>query len=111
MSLFKTKNQERWKRRKLRHQNPRLKKKLFGHLCMAPCYYCHQIFLYHQLTVEHIIPLICGGTNDDNNITLACVPCNQKQGRIVWLQIRKQNRRIYEQYSSQHSSENRTSSV
>ena len=103
---FRRKHPDRWIRRKLRHQNPKIKKRLFGHLFMIPCYHCHKVFLYEQLTVEHILPLSCGGTNDDENITLACAPCNQEQGRIVWLQKRKENRQAYEQYSSQHNREN-----
>lgn len=32
------------------------------------------------LEVEHLIPKIRGGTNRVSNLTLACVPCNQKKG-------------------------------
>ena len=32
------------------------------------------------LDVEHIIPKTRGGTNRVSNLTLACVPCNQKKG-------------------------------
>jgi 5-methylcytosine-specific restriction endonuclease McrA len=102
------KNLDRWARRKLRYQNPRLKKKLFGHLIFAPCYYCKSIFLLNDLTIEHLTPLILGGTNEDNNIALACAPCNHQKGREVWLQIkneRKKNRN-HEQHPAQYHRKN-----
>jgi 5-methylcytosine-specific restriction endonuclease McrA len=33
------------------------------------------------LEIEHIIPKIRGGTNRVSNLTLACIPCNQKKGK------------------------------
>jgi 5-methylcytosine-specific restriction endonuclease McrA len=109
MSLFKNKNSDRWRRRKLRHQNPRLKKKFFGHLIFAPCCYCKFVFLLDILTIEHLTPLVLGGANDRKNLALACAPCNQRKGREAWMQLkneRKENK-TYEQYSTQHNGENR----
>jgi 5-methylcytosine-specific restriction endonuclease McrA len=42
------------------------------------CAYCgaHQV----PLEVEHITPKARGGSNRVSNLTLACVPCNQKKG-------------------------------
>lgn len=62
--------------------NQKLKKKLFGEKFFYPCYYCKYIFLYKDLTVEHLIPLSIGGTNNEKNITLACSKCNHNQGKI-----------------------------
>src|SRR5271166_2336915 len=76
----------RKKRKKQKKINSRLKKKLFGHLAFAPCYWCHVVFLYEQLTIEHIVPLCLGGTNERDNITLACAPCNHQRGKIAWRQ-------------------------
>ena len=35
---------------------------------------------YALATLEHIIPLNCGGLDNANNWTLACRPCNQGRG-------------------------------
>jgi 5-methylcytosine-specific restriction endonuclease McrA len=39
------------------------------------CYYCHKK-MGNQRTIEHIIPLSRGGSNDISNIVLACRYCN-----------------------------------
>jgi 5-methylcytosine-specific restriction endonuclease McrA len=43
------------------------------------CAYCgaHEV----PLEVEHIVPKVRGGSNRVSNLTLACVPCNQKKGK------------------------------
>jgi len=42
------------------------------------CAYCgvEQV----PLEIEHIVPKSAGGTNRVSNLTLACIPCNQKKG-------------------------------
>jgi 5-methylcytosine-specific restriction endonuclease McrA len=112
------KSELRHLRKKQRHKqkkiNSRLKARLFGHLAFAPCYYCRRAFIYHHLTIEHIIPLCLGGTNEPSNITLACAPCNHERGKIAWRQkqhspeylaIKQERaRQHYEQYSPEHRS-------
>lgn len=96
-------------RRKQGKINAALKKRLFGHLFMAPCRYCLQVFMLNELTIEHIRPLSLGGTNEDSNIGIACPPCNNLRGRLSWiykLGSVKQSR-THEQHSSQHHGENR----
>lgn len=42
------------------------------------CYYCKaKLDTYH---IEHIIPIVRGGTNDPSNIVLSCPPCNLSKG-------------------------------
>jgi 5-methylcytosine-specific restriction endonuclease McrA len=94
---------ERFKerRRKRKRQfriNANLKKRLCKDIVLAPCCYCKRVFLIDELTIEHLVPLSLGGTNNTDNIALACAPCNHKRGREAWLLSRKSN----EQYSSQH---------
>lgn len=82
---------------------------------MFPCHWCRLVFLVDQLTVEHIVPLSSGGTNQDNNITLACAPCNHRHGKESWARkqcspehvARKRQlaREHYEQYSPKHRTE------
>ncbi len=43
------------------------------------CAYCGAKAV--ALEVEHIVPKVRGGSNRVSNLTLACVPCNQKKGR------------------------------
>jgi 5-methylcytosine-specific restriction endonuclease McrA len=111
----------RHKRQKQKRINFQLKTRLFGHLAFAPCCYCRVVFLYDELTVEHMVPLCLGGTNKDSNIALACAPCNRARGKIAWHQ--KQNspeyldmkkelaRKHYEQYSPEYHRQNRDGSV
>ena len=70
-------------RKQLRINN-RLKHTLYANICFYPCYYCKYVFLIHNLTIEHIIPLFLGGMNDSNNISLACRPCNHEKGKRDW---------------------------
>jgi 5-methylcytosine-specific restriction endonuclease McrA len=72
------------KRKKQLKINVKLKKKLFSDVAFAPCCYCRNVFFISQLTIEHLVPLSYGGTNDESNIDLACAPCNQKRGRESW---------------------------
>lgn len=41
------------------------------------CQYCGET---DDLTCDHILPLIRGGTNDHDNLTTACRPCNSSKG-------------------------------
>lgn len=81
--------QDRRRRRKKQHRiNQSLKRKLFGHMTATLCRYCQKSFTIDQLTIEHIVPHILGGTNDEINIDLACSPCNQQKGKEAW-EVRK----------------------
>lgn len=79
----------RLQRRKTRKQqlrvNSKIKKSIIKNKIIDICCYCNQAFLVENLTVEHIIPLSWGGSNELSNIDLACAPCNQKRGREAWL--------------------------
>lgn len=42
------------------------------------CYYCHQkVTKYH---VDHVIPVIHGGSNDPSNLVISCPTCNLRKG-------------------------------
>ncbi len=41
------------------------------------CQYCHIIFTYKQLTLDHVIPASKGGPKTWENVVTACRPCNQ----------------------------------
>lgn len=40
------------------------------------CYYCGEFVRFDEYTIDHIIPISRGGTNDMENLTCACKPCN-----------------------------------
>jgi 5-methylcytosine-specific restriction endonuclease McrA len=43
------------------------------------CVDCGLIWRSHIDQIDHIIPLEQGGSNDDKNLQLLCVPCHQKK--------------------------------
>ena len=46
------------------------------------CGYCQtpQTLAYGPLEVDHIVPVAAGGSDDVDNLWLACRPCNQYKG-------------------------------
>lgn len=38
---------------------------------------CHQDYVLGRLQIDHVIPLVKGGLNTENNLCLACELCNQ----------------------------------
>jgi 5-methylcytosine-specific restriction endonuclease McrA len=43
------------------------------------CYWCHETFSPHQLTLDHLKPRSRGGSNKLENLRLACFPCNNRR--------------------------------
>jgi len=96
MSKSEIRRSRRQKRAKQLKINQRLKKELYGNLAVSPCLYCQEMFLVENLTIEHLIPHVLGGTNEESNITLACRTCNQTRGREAFLLKRGINKGSYE---------------
>ena len=44
------------------------------------CQYCGKHFAKHQLTLDHVTPIVQGGQKSWENIVTACKPCNQRKG-------------------------------
>jgi 5-methylcytosine-specific restriction endonuclease McrA len=40
-----------------------------------------------ELSVDHIIPLADGGSNDPSNFQVICVTCNKRKGRATDLAV------------------------
>lgn len=81
-------------KRKRSRTNVALKKKLFKYVLFTNCPYCKFVFLVEDLTVEHKIPLCLGGTDNQDNITLACSSCNHQKGKIEGKLIRDLKKKI-----------------
>lgn len=43
-------------------------------------FYCQYCGSEHDLTCDHITPLVLGGTNEPTNLTTACRSCNSSKG-------------------------------
>jgi 5-methylcytosine-specific restriction protein A len=43
------------------------------------CHYCEQRFPPHELTMDHLVPLIRGGRSTKGNLVPACKDCNTKK--------------------------------
>lgn len=50
------------------------------------CQYCGS---HDELTLDHIIPLTQGGTNEDDNLITACVSCNSAKGTLTLEELAK----------------------
>lgn len=44
------------------------------------CFYCNTYLFYQRMTIDHMVPLIRGGTNARDNLVCACGPCNTAKG-------------------------------
>lgn len=70
--------QEKYKARELRNSQWWKRKKSQG-----ICYYCHNIFLPQELTMDHIVPIARGGRSVKNNVVPCCKTCNTKKRQML----------------------------
>lgn len=66
-------SEENAKRKNYKHR----KKQLFENI--KSCFWCSKELTLETATVEHKIPLSKGGSNRNDNLTLACVECNSQR--------------------------------
>lgn len=64
-----------------RRQIPEDAQKLIRERANFLCEYCHacEKWQYVAFTIEHIVPLAKSGTDDLDNLALACFHCNRKK--------------------------------
>lgn len=41
----------------------------------------------HNLTIDHVIPLSKGGSNNETNLMTLCSPCNRAKGNEIYTQF------------------------
>lgn len=52
------------------------------------CYYCQTPLTLKEATLDHIVPISCGGKTQKGNIAISCKSCNtEKKARtpVEWL--------------------------
>jgi hypothetical protein len=55
-------------------------RKIFQRIAERDGEFCRKCGAINNLTVDHIIPLSKGGSNDDDNFQILCTSCNRKKG-------------------------------
>jgi len=55
----------------------------FRHARTAPCHYCRASVRYDDATVEHLMPVLLGGTDDMSNLRIACERCNRERNLLL----------------------------
>lgn len=46
------------------------------------CFFCWAVLGFDDLTIEHLLSFSHGGTDNINNLCLACEPCNKDLGNL-----------------------------
>jgi len=64
----------------MRAQFNKNSKKIFKRISNRDGNFCRKCGAKNKLTVDHIIPLSKGGSNDDDNFQILCISCNQNKG-------------------------------
>lgn len=61
----------------------------FSNRVTCPCMYCGKFLKREQATIEHIVRLADGGSNNRSNIGVACLKCNTKRHNIPSQEYKK----------------------
>jgi hypothetical protein len=69
-----------WKAVDRKRQNLRARKARLATRDGKKCFCCNAKLGYDELTIEHILSFSHGGTDNDNNLCLVCLPCNKLLG-------------------------------
>lgn len=62
-----------------------IRKKILSH---GQCVFCGDT---KRLSIDHIIPITHGGTNDESNLQCLCLKCNLKKGNKILNGLEKNN--------------------
>lgn len=58
------------------------------------CAYCGHRITARGLHVDHMVPVVRGGSNDINNLQAICRPCNKRKGQQTDEEFRERYRRL-----------------
>jgi len=61
--------------------NSKIKRDLIYKKTNYRCAYCGVALKEHNRSIDHIISLQNGGTNDESNLIGSCIPCNLEKGQ------------------------------
>jgi hypothetical protein len=53
----------------------------------STCYLCRRVLERHEITLDHYIPIVCGGTFSIDNLRVACDPCNTLKGDRLYEEL------------------------
>ena len=70
------------------------KKCLYAHY-NGKCAICGKHIKYKRMTIDHIVPLSQGGTDDYENLQLACHACNRMKNDFMEDQFYKHLRKVF----------------
>ena len=73
------KNERAIKPTKRKPFSAQLKRELM-HAQKSKCMYCGHIKTSNQTDIDHIYPVVRGGSNERSNLQILCKPCNQRKG-------------------------------
>ena len=60
----------------------------------STCAYCGNRRIARNLEIDHMYPVVRGGSNDKDNLQVLCRPCNQRKGMQTDEEFRHRYRRI-----------------
>ena len=59
--------------------------------CTKPCYcfICGELVSFDDASVEHIVPVSLGGTDQQINLTISHAECNKQRGNNVYFRPKR----------------------
>ena len=58
------------------------------------CVYCGARRIARSMDIDHMTPIVRGGSNDDSNLQVICRPCNQRKGPMTDMEFRERYTRL-----------------
>ncbi|MEE2657638.1 MAG: HNH endonuclease signature motif containing protein [Candidatus Latescibacterota bacterium] len=52
-------------------------------LSQGRCHYCEQHFTTSALTMDHVVPIVRGGTSSKSNVVPCCKECNSQKRDLI----------------------------